>query len=119
MVPDEGSDWDSDMIDATVDVMRDDKEDGIGELRVGSGSVMGRRGDWPHCLCDFHQAKNASVEQQSLRHVQQAELLGSSLYGHLKEVHITVDPRFLIGRDVNPVGEGVNTQHGDFSKIIL
>ena len=41
MVPDEGSDWDRDMIDATVDVMRDDKEDGIGELRVGSGECNG------------------------------------------------------------------------------
>ena len=41
MVPEDGSDWDSDMMDATVDVMREDREDGMGELRVGKGECNG------------------------------------------------------------------------------
>ena len=37
VVPEDGSDCESDIIDATVDVISDDREDGIGELRVGRG----------------------------------------------------------------------------------
>ena len=41
VVPEDGSDCESDIIDATVDVISDDREDGIGELRVGRGECRG------------------------------------------------------------------------------
>ena len=39
--PDEGSEPDMDMMEATVEVMREDREEGSGELRVGSGEWRG------------------------------------------------------------------------------